>query len=721
MHPETNSFRLACDGPTATITLNTLPRWGRAWLTELQNLTSFLAQQPQLETVIFKGGTGAWNPEYDQREVLNFKNENEALTYAAYGQEVMETLRRLSEQIPVVASLDGPCSLVGLELAMACSHRVMVANPDSKIAGLNLGSGTFPAWGLLSRVMQRTTRSRCETWTSGESLRPRDAQKIALLDRVCASGRLEIEVRSFCDELIRKKSNSPQRVSSGVAFVEWLKKVTHTGRTNETQSELAETWSTELKRLQELAHKDLALGLVREKQLFATYSQLPEYRRASEVQHKQRETPRIYPEPINPLPPIPHKIGIVGGGEVGTFLAIHLAERGCEIAIHEATSATAETTTRRIEKSIQNRIAQRVCTPIEGDKLRRGISLSTQWNGFENVDCVIESAEEDLGVKRNLLAKLEELVRPRVVIASTSTNLLIESLQNEMKRPNRVAGFHLVETSANLVELVRGIQTDSGTMAAIARWGHYWGFQVAQVADRVGRLAMRVRMAYLSEGVHLVAEGLDPRAIDEQARRFGFRRGPLEWCDELGFDSLSLIAEQYQLAQGDYAFARNLLFERFLPFGFFGKQNGEGFYRYRGDRKRYNEIARMLAWNDLDEGSKPRYVHSVDQANTEGFQRLLLRVVNEAAHGLSDEPEASPLTVDAILCSAIGFPIFRGGPLRYADDLGIAGVVDRLATYAERHGPRLNPCEDLVRRAEAGEGFYTPMTNEEYIVKSRAA
>jgi 3-hydroxyacyl-CoA dehydrogenase/enoyl-CoA hydratase/carnithine racemase len=721
MHSENKSFRLSCDGSTATITLLSANHWGRAWLTDLQNLIHFLAQQPQLEALIFKGTSGVWNPEYPLHETLEFSHESEALAYASFGQQVLQTLNNLTKQIPVIAAVEGPCSLAGLELAMACSHRVMVASPQSGVAGLDRASGIVPAWGLISRVARKLSRRNWEIWSTAETILPREALRLGLLDRVCASGRLEIEVRSFCDELISQRKR-PTEEGRSPFWSDWFGRLVHwegSHRTIEREASIPRI--EEFQHIYLLAQRDLRLALVREKQLFAQQAPTSEYRNALRIQHQQREIPRVYPEPMNPLPPIPKKMGIVGGGEIGSSLALHWAERGCEVIIHEATPSTAENAQRRLEKGIQNRIAQKRCTPLEGERIRKKLTVTSQWTGFENVDFAVESAEEDVGVKKNLLAKLESLLRPRVLIATTSTHVLIESLQNEMNRPSRFAGFHLIAPQSALVELVRGSQTDSGTIAALAWWGHHWGFQVAQVGDRVGRLAWRVRMAYLSEGVHLVAEGLDPAAVDQQARRFGFRRGPLEWCDELGFDRLALQAEQFQLASGDYSFARNLLFERFLPFGFLGKQNGEGFYRYRGDRKRYNEIARMLAWNDLDEGCKPCYIHRVDQSNAEGFQRLLLRVINEAASGLSEEPEASPLTIDAVLVKSLGFPSAQGGPLRFADDLGILGIVDRLASYAERYGSRLSPCDELLRRAEASEGFYAPISSSQEILKRSQA
>jgi 3-hydroxyacyl-CoA dehydrogenase/enoyl-CoA hydratase/3-hydroxybutyryl-CoA epimerase len=213
-----------------------------------------------------------------------------------------------------------------------------------------------------------------------------------------------------------------------------------------------------------------------------------------------------------------------------------------------------------------------------------------------------------------------------------------------------------------------------------------------------------VKLAYLSEGVSLVAEGLAIRAVDVGCRRFGMARGPLEWCDEIGLDRLAEAVAQLRLARGD-GFARNLLFQRLMPLGCLGREVGEGFYRY-GMVRRPNEAVRMALWQDLDEDAQAPYVFDPAEAIREGIERLTLRTVNEAAAALADEPDSDPATVDVALAFGMGWAPSRGGPLRYADGLGLTAVVDRLATFAERFGPRYSPCDELVRRAEAGETFY---------------
>jgi 3-hydroxyacyl-CoA dehydrogenase/enoyl-CoA hydratase/3-hydroxybutyryl-CoA epimerase len=331
---------------------------------------------------------------------------------------------------------------------------------------------------------------------------------------------------------------------------------------------------------------------------------------------------------------------------------------------------------------------------------------------------VIEAVDEDLGVKLGVFHDLEQRVRPRVILASASSTIRIEAIQAELQRPGRVAGLHFLdaELSPPVVELVRAPATDSGTLTTLEAWLRSWGKTPLLVGDRPGRLIRRVQLAYLSEAVVLVAEGLPPELIDREMRRFGMNRGPLETIDAIGFDNLARLVENLQLARGD-CFARNLLLERMRAYGWNGRENGEGFYRYRSGRERgrENHLARVVMWRDVDEDVISHYVFDPVEALETGVERLALRSINEAAACLAEEQDADPGSIDLALAWGMGWAPHRGGPLQYADELGLASVFERLVDYAERFGKRFEPCVELQRRAEAGELFHEPATPVESV------
>jgi len=140
--------------------------------------------------------------------------------------------------------------------------------------------------------------------------------------------------------------------------------------------------------------------------------------------------------------------------------------------------------------------------------------------------------------------------------------------------------------------------------------------------------------------------------------------------------------------------------------GWTGRGGGQGFYRYRGRKRKVNEIARMLIWRDVDEDVVAHYIFDPAEFLREGVKRLVLRTVNEAAACLGDEYSAGPATIDLAMTLGAGWAPHRGGPLRYADEIGVSSIVEQLYFLADRFGKRFRPCEELQERGEAGESFH---------------
>jgi 3-hydroxyacyl-CoA dehydrogenase / enoyl-CoA hydratase / 3-hydroxybutyryl-CoA epimerase len=280
-------------------------------------------------------------------------------------------------------------------------------------------------------------------------------------------------------------------------------------------------------------------------------------------------------------------------------------------------------------------------------------------------------------------------------------------LQQSAEWPNRLVGctFHDDKTGRNVCEIVPGPATDSAAIAFAESNAHSWGYRPFCVADRPGRLLRYIRMAYFSEAASLVREGLPPAEVDRALLRAGFSVAPLSACDEEGLSAVTREALRLRESRGD-RFASTLSFERMIERGFEGRANGEGFYRYGKRTAKSNDIARMVLWRDLDDDHRAHYYRDVRDAIHEGVERVILRVINDVAGCLSEEPVADPAGVDALLAYGIGCLPGHGGPLRHAESLGLNYIVRRLEYLADRFGPRFQPCDELIRRADAAEGFY---------------
>jgi 3-hydroxyacyl-CoA dehydrogenase/enoyl-CoA hydratase/3-hydroxybutyryl-CoA epimerase len=717
---ESQRFRLEADDRVLTLWVDFRGRRAHTFtlpiLHELNLVLDRVAAPPAPDVFVIRSGRpGVFLEEFDSGELARFNSPLEFAALARRGQEAGRKIASLP--FPTAALIAGRCAGAGLELALACDYRWAMNDLETRFEFPEVDRGLISCWGGTVRLPRRVGIRRALRLLGGFGLSAPEARAAGLVDQVISPAELDVRLVSLIDWLrdrtARRRSSVWSAVGRAVVRLTAPAWVLAAGG-----QEASGNVAAELRRVVAAGLGSEGEGLAAERAGFTRLAISDSARNRLDLYRRAAGPVRVFPEPLNPIPRPPRRIGIVGGGDLGSRLATHLARAGMDVVVQEENASAADRAIRRLAERFT-----RQTDAAEARRLRQAVRVTTGWVGFEPADLVIEAATEDAGVKRNVFVELERRVRPRVPLVSTSTTIPVEAIQAEASRPGRVAGLHLPNLDARrpVAELTGGPLTDSGTLAALGQWVRAWGLVPVRVADRPGRLVELLKLTYLSEGVALVAEGLPISGIDAGCRQFGMARGPLEWCDLIGLDRLAEQAAQIQLARGD-RFARNLLFQRLLPHGCLGREVGEGFYRY-GLLRRPSETARMVLWQDLDEDGRAPYVFDPDAAVREGVERVVLRTVNEAAAALAEEPDADPGTVDLALAFGMGWAPSRGGPLRYADATGLAAVVERLASFAERFGPRYTPCDELVRRAEAGETFYggAPGENRIPVAAWRAA
>jgi 3-hydroxyacyl-CoA dehydrogenase/enoyl-CoA hydratase/3-hydroxybutyryl-CoA epimerase len=719
---ESTHLRIETDERVATLWLDTPGRptnvLSRAALADLDTGLQAVARQPAIDVLLVRSAKSAgFAAGHDAAEFAELRTAEDLSGFAAQGQEVFRRLEGLSPALLSVAVIDGPCHGAGLELALACDYRFAVARPATTFAFPEIERGVIPCWGGTARLPRRVGLKNALTMLlSGRVLTAWEAFVFGLADRAVSVDRSRIVLAEFVARL-QDRPRSPRRSllrRLGDANPLARRRLFRDARRMLADQSAAERPAGhELLAAVEAGLAGAEEGLARERTAVAALALTPACRNALRLAQRAEQSPKIFPEPTNPVPPVPRRVGIVGGGRLGASLARWFALQGREVVIQEASEPALAVASQRLTELFGDAARQGYLTGLEAHNLGRTVGRTTTWNGFEEAGLVIEAVDEDPGVKRGVFHELEQRCRPRTVLATASSSVRVEAIQAELRRPGRVAGLHFlapVET-VPVVELVRAPATQPDTIAALAGWLRTLGKTPVLVSDRPGRIVHRLILPYLSEAVRLVAEGLPIERIDRSLRRFGMSRGPLEWIDAIGFDALAELTGHMQTARGD-GFARNLLLERPRSLGWYGRRSGHGFYAYRRGRARSSDAAQLLLWNDVEEGARGRYVFDPEEAMREGCDRLVLRTINEAAAFLSEESAADAGAIDLALTQGAGWAPHRGGPLRYADQLGLNRVVETLAAFAERYGNRFKPCLDLQRRAEAGETFYGSPTPE---------
>jgi 3-hydroxyacyl-CoA dehydrogenase/enoyl-CoA hydratase/3-hydroxybutyryl-CoA epimerase len=351
----------------------------------------------------------------------------------------------------------------------------------------------------------------------------------------------------------------------------------------------------------------------------------------------------------------------------------------------------------------------------EVDAARKLDSLrgTTSWEGFASVDLVIEAAIEEQEAKRAIFRELEQRTSPSAILATNTSSLPVASLQEGAVHPERVAGLHFFNPvhKMPLVEVVSAPATQADIAQRLAAWSVGLGKTPVLVKDSPGFVVNRILMPYLGEAVLLAAQKMPIEQIDQAMRRFGMPMGPLELLDQIGLDVAAHVGRSMQaLAQDRYAplvFNPAEVFDRMARNSWLGQKSGTGFYRYFGKKRKVHGAAVGLLHDAA----------ATDQATALGAlpasaamhaarERLVLAMVNEAGVCLQEGIATSAADIDLAMILGTGWAPHRGGPLRYADDRGLAKVVQALTELAEREGPRFAACAELRERAERGNGFY---------------
>jgi 3-hydroxyacyl-CoA dehydrogenase/enoyl-CoA hydratase/3-hydroxybutyryl-CoA epimerase len=303
-----------------------------------------------------------------------------------------------------------------------------------------------------------------------------------------------------------------------------------------------------------------------------------------------------------------------------------------------------------------------------------------------------------MDVKKSVLAELEEHVRDDCIICSNTSTFSITEMATALKKPERFVGMHFFNpvNRMPLVEIIPGAQTSKDSVNSAVALCQSLGKTPVVVGDCAGFLVNRILFPYLNEALHLIHEGLDFEYVDKVVKDFGMPMGPFVLNDEVGLDTACKAAKSIEAAYGERM--------KTLPHvgvlveaGLLGRKSGKGFYIHEGkERKRNPEVDRLMGLET--KGAQP--------SDGEIIDRLMLAKVNEAARCLEEGVVEKPEYLDMAMILGTGFPPFRGGPLRYADQRGLDQVVQRLRQLESTHGLRFAPAKLLVTMAEAGETFY---------------
>lgn len=593
---------------------------------------------------------------------------------------------------PTVAAIHGTALGGGLEIALACNYRV--ATRDARMGLPEVKLGVLPGAGGTQRLPRVVgVEKALEMMLSGNPIKATEAKELGLVDAI-----VEADLREGAIAFAREHANArplpriSERTVEGVspqvfaAAREGIKK-THRGQLSPGFIiDLAEMTTTQ----------PFAVGWEEEARLFMAAKDSPQSRGLRHIFFAEREASKI-PGLTKDTPTTDiQSAGIIGAGTMGGGIAMNFLNVGIPVTIVETQQEALDRGLSVIRRNYENTAKKGRLTMEQVEERMALLTPTLNMEDLADADIIIEAVFEDMGVKKDIFTKLDAIAKPGAILATNTSTLDVNEIAAVTGRPEQVIGLHFFSPAnvMKLLEIVRADKTSDSVLATSMTLARRIGKVGVVVGVCDGFVGNRMIHRYGDEARKLVEEGANPQDADAAMNALGLPMGPFQMSDMAGLDVGYLIRQHQAKVRG--APKPDGWLDRIVERGRKGQKTQAGIYDYGEDRKpRPNaEVAQLIEDYRAEKG-----VDSRELTQEEITERLVYSLVNEGAQILDEGIAQRAGDIDVIYIYGYGFPAHRGGPMGYADEMGLKNVVAALEKYGQTPAPLLK------RLAEEGGSF----------------
>ncbi len=603
---------------------------------------------------------------------------------------------------PVVAAIHAVAMGGGLELALGAHYRVakagaQIALPEVKLGILPGAGGTqrFP------RVVGLETA--LNMIVSGAPVASEKLADTALFDQM-VEGNLLDEAIQFAKQAGAKAGPHPKARDRKIdhpnaeAFIQFVRNGV---------TPLARNFPAPLKCIDAVAagvNLGFDKGLAVERDSFLALVQTPESRALRHAFFGERAASKIPDVPSDtPVRGI-ERIGVIGAGTMGGGIAMNFVNAGLPVTLLETKQEALDRGIATIRKNYESAVKKGRLT---NEKLEERMALITptlSYDDLSDVDLIVEAVFEELGVKEQVFSKLDQVAKKGAILASNTSTLDVNKIAAFTKRPEDVVGMHFFSPAnvMKLLEVVRGEKTSKDVLATVMQLAKKIKKTavVSGVCD--GFIGNRMIEQYIRQALFMLEEGALPAQVDKAIEKFGFAMGPFRMSDLAGNDIGWAIRKRRYQESPDLKYSK--IADKLCETGRFGQKTGAGWYDYQaGDRvaRPSKMVDDMIVAYSAEQGVKRRKI-----SDDEIVERLVFALANEGALILEEGIASKASDIDMVYLTGYGFPLYRGGPMLYADTVGLYNVERSMRKYASQpNGDAWKPAKRVSELAASGRGF----------------
>ncbi len=672
-------------GDVAVITLNNPPvnGLGHATRVGITDGLALAAADPNVKAIVITGAGKAFSGGADIREFGTAK---------ALAEPNLLSVILAVEQSPkpVVAAIHSVVMGGGLELALGCHYRVVA--PGCNVALPEVKLGLIPGAGGTQRLPRVVgVETGLNMIVSGEPVKSEllaslPGQKLfdevvgspeTLLQDALAFARKIADVRPL--PLVRNlKAAHPQ----GDAYFQFARNMV---------KGMAKNLPAPLKcvdAVEAATKKKFDEGMAFEREIFTNLMFTPESRALRHLFMAERAASKIPDVPDDTPKREIKSVGIIGAGTMGGGIAMNFLNAGLPVKMLEMKQEALDRGVATIRKNYEAQVKKGKLKQDKYDQRMALLSTTLSYDDLKDVDIVIEAVFEELGVKEKVFKELDRVCKPGAILASNTSTLDVNLIANFTKRPQDVVGTHFFSPAnvMKLLEVVRGAATAKDVLATIMALAKKIKKTavVSGVCD--GFIGNRMIEQYSRQAGFLLEEGCTPAQVDKAVEKFGFAMGPFRMGDLAGNDIGWAIRKRRYVEKPDLKYSKTA--DLLCEMGRYGQKTGAGWYDYQAGKRDAipsKAVTDMIEQHRKDRGITPRQV-----SDDEIVQRLVYSLVNEAAHILQEGIASKAGDIDMVYITGYGFPFWRGGPMLYADEVGLFNVVQAMKRFA------LNPLDDAA-------------------------
>ncbi|WP_175725436.1 3-hydroxyacyl-CoA dehydrogenase NAD-binding domain-containing protein [Burkholderia ambifaria] len=681
----------------AVITLNNPPVNGLGLSTRqgVMDALDRALQDPSVTAIVLTGAGRAFSGGADITEFNTPK---------ALQEPTLHTVIRAVEASakPVVAALHSVVMGGGLELALGAHYRV--AAPGAQVALPEVKLGLLPGAGGTQRLPRAVgLETALNMIVSGAPVPSEQLATSGLFDEMADGDLLDAAV-AFARKVGAQKGPHP-RVrdrkivhENAAGFIQFARNSARAAAPNFPAPHKC------IDAIEAGVLNGFDKGSVAEREGFVALMMTPESRALRHAFFGERAASKIPDVPADtPVREI-RRVGVIGAGTMGGGIAMNFINAGLPVTLLETKQDALERGLATIRKNYDAQVKKGKLTQQKLDARMALITPTLSYDDLKDADLIVEAVFEELGVKEQVFGQLDAVAKPGAILASNTSTLDVDKIAAFTKRPQDVVGMHFFSPAnvMKLLEVVRGAQTAKDVLAtvmAVAKKIRKTAV-VSGVCD--GFIGNRMIEQYIRQALFMLEEGALPAQVDRAIEKFGFAMGPFRMSDLAGNDIGWAIRKRRYVEKPDLQYSK--IADRLCELGRFGQKTGGGWYDYvPGERK-----AKPSALVDemVVAYSKERGVERRKIGDDEIVERLVFALVNEGAKILEEKIASKASDIDMVYLTGYGFPLWRGGPMLYADMVGLYNVERAIRRYAAApNGDAWQLAPSIVERAAAGRGF----------------